>query len=179
MKSGLRFLSCHIYWGHKKVELDIRKKIIYLKNMSWWDWALMRLLREFDMSLVLWGCTGQVTESHLRKPKREMPVRQPTLPPRVRSVSSHLSFFFFLFSFFKKYKFIYFNRRLITLQSQAYSAKWSSQDFLPPIRIRENLWISLSLCKGWGELETLLRFFFCLDAPCFDSYPWRLPGRWN
>ena len=52
----------------------------------------MRLLRELDVSLVLSGCTGQVADSHLRKPKGEMPLRQPTLPPGVRSVSSEASF---------------------------------------------------------------------------------------
>ena len=60
--------------------------------MSWWDWALVRLLRELDVSLVLSGCTGQMADSHLRKPKGEMPLRQPTLPPGVRSVSSEVFF---------------------------------------------------------------------------------------
>ena len=52
----------------------------------------MRLLRELNVSLVLSGCTGQVADSHLRKPKGEMPLRQPTLPPGVRSVSSEVFF---------------------------------------------------------------------------------------
>ena len=29
------------------------------------------------------------------------------------------------------------------------------------------------------NLEHFWGFFFCLDAPCFDSYPWGLPWRWH